>query len=140
DDGAGIDRARVRAIAVERGLIPADAELGDAEVDNLIFAPGFSTAAAVSDISGRGVGLDVVRRSLQGLGGRILVASRPGEGATLTLSLPLTLAVMDGMVTDVEGQTLVAPSSTVLQMLRPASAEVRRIGPAASLLRVGEVY
>src|SRR5690606_17121541 len=79
DDGAGIDRQRVRQKAIEKGIISEDAQLSDAEIDDLIFAPGFSTAATISDVSGRGVGMDVVRRSIQALGGRITIASKPGH-------------------------------------------------------------
>ncbi|MGL1562950.1 ATP-binding protein, partial [Vibrio parahaemolyticus] len=82
----------------DKGLIPADAQLTDDEVDNLIFLPGFSTASTVSNISGRGVGMDVVKRSVQALGGRISITSVPGKGSTFAMSLPLTLAVLDGMV------------------------------------------
>ncbi len=140
DDGGGIDRDKVRAKAMERGLVAADAELSDTEVDNLIFVPGFSTADAVSDLSGRGVGLDVVKRSVQALGGRIGVASRPGQGATVTLSLPLTLAVLDGMVVSVDGQTLVTPLAAVLETLRPKPGEVHRLGPDALMLAVRDAY
>jgi two-component system chemotaxis sensor kinase CheA len=128
DDGAGIDRARVRAKAVEKDLIPADAQLSNAEIDNLLFLPGFSTAAAVSDISGRGVGMDVVKSSIQSLGGRISVSSRPGAGATFSMSLPLTLAVLDGMVVKVAEQTLVAPLTTIVETLRPKPKDVHRLG------------
>ncbi|NKF34405.1 chemotaxis protein CheA, partial [Pseudomonas sp. BGM005] len=78
-------------------------------IDNLIFLPGFSTADKISDISGRGVGMDVVKRSIQALGGRINITSKPGHGSVFTMSLPLTLAVLDGMVVTVAGQTLVVP-------------------------------
>jgi two-component system chemotaxis sensor kinase CheA len=98
DDGRGINRKKVREIAVNKGLISPEQQLSDDEIDNLIFMPGFSTADQVSDISGRGVGMDVVRRSIQALGGRINISSRPGLGSTFTMSLPLTLAVLDGMV------------------------------------------
>jgi two-component system chemotaxis sensor kinase CheA len=128
DDGGGINRPRVKAIAVERGLIAADATLSDEETDNLIFLPGFSTASEVSDISGRGVGMDVVRRSIQALGGRISIASRPGKGSTFTMSLPLTLAVLDGMVVSVEGQTLVAPLTAIIETLQPKDSDVHGIG------------
>ena len=128
DDGGGIDRARVKAIAAERGLIAADATLSDEETDNLIFLPGFSTADAVSDISGRGVGMDVVRRSIQALGGRISITSRPGKGSTFTMSLPLTLAVLDGMVVSVAGQTLVAPLTAIIETLQPKACDVHGIG------------
>ncbi len=136
DDGGGIDRERVRSIAVSRGLIAADAVLTDEEADNLIFAPGFSTASEVSDISGRGVGMDVVKRSVQALGGRISIASRPGEGSTFTLSLPLTLAVLDGMVVTAGDHTLVAPISLIVETLRPAAADLRSLGPNGAVLAV----
>ncbi len=99
----------MKAIAIKKGLIPADAQLTDSEIDNLLFLPGFSTAETVSNISGRGVGMDVVKRSIQALGGRISITSRPGQGSTFSMSLPLTLAVLDGMVVKVADQTLVVP-------------------------------
>lgn len=128
DDGAGIDRERVRTKAVENGLIASDAQLSDDETDNLIFMPGFSTASEVSDISGRGVGMDVVRRSVQALGGRISIASRPGHGSTFTLSLPLTLAVLDGMVVGVEGHTLIVPLSAIIETLQPRPEQMHTLG------------
>jgi two-component system chemotaxis sensor kinase CheA len=140
DDGRGINRARVRQIAIDKGLIAADAVLTDEEVDNLIFLPGFSTANVVSDISGRGVGMDVVRRSVQALGGRISISSRPGEGSTFTLSLPLTLAVLDGMVVDVAGHTLVVPLTSIVESLRPKPEEVRPLGPQGAVLAVRDAY
>ena len=141
DDGAGINRPRVKAIAVERGLIAADAQLSDEETDNLIFMPGFSTASEVSDISGRGVGMDVVRRSIQGLGGRISISSRPGRGSTFTMSLPLTLAVLDGMVVSVAGQTLVAPLTAIIETLQPKASDVHGIGGgAARVIAVRDSY
>ncbi len=141
DDGAGINRPRVKAIAVERGLIAPDAQLSDEETDNLIFMPGFSTATEVSDISGRGVGMDVVRRSIQGLGGRISITSRPGRGSTFTMSLPLTLAVLDGMVVTVAGQTLVAPLTAIIETLQPKASDVHGIGGgAARVIAVRDSY
>ncbi|HQT84091.1 MAG: chemotaxis protein CheA [Acidiphilium sp. 37-64-53] len=128
DDGAGINRERVKAKAVEKGLIAPEAQLSDEETDNLIFLPGFSTASTVSDISGRGVGMDVVRRSVQSLGGRISIASRPGAGSTFTLSLPLTLAVLDGMVVSVAGHTLIVPLSAIIETLQPQAANVHTLG------------
>jgi two-component system chemotaxis sensor kinase CheA len=136
DDGGGIDRARVRQIAVDRGIIAADAQLTEAEIDDLIFAPGFSTASSVSDVSGRGVGMDVVRRSIQALGGRITITSRPGQGTTFTLSLPLTLAVLDGMVVTVAGQTLVVPLSAIVETLQPKAADVHALGESARVIGI----
>ena len=128
DDGAGINRPRVKEIAVEKGLIAADAVLSDEETDNLIFLPGFSTAQEVSDISGRGVGMDVVKRSIQALGGRISISSRPGQGSTFTMSLPLTLAVLDGMVVTVAQQTLVVPLTAIVETLQPKAARCAQHG------------
>lgn len=136
DDGRGINRKRVQAIAIEKELISPDATMSDEEIDNLIFLPGFSTAAIVSDVSGRGVGMDVVRRSIQALGGRITIASRPGQGSTFTLSLPLTLAVLDGMVVDVEGQTFIVPLNHIVESLRPKAEEIHALGPVGKVLAV----
>ena len=140
DDGKGIDRPRVRDIAIRKGLVAPDATLSDEEVDNLIFLPGFSTASTISNISGRGVGMDVVKRSVQALGGRIAIASQPGKGSTFTLSLPLTLAVLDGMVVTAGDQTLVAPLTTIIETLRPKPADVRRIGPRSAVLAVRDTH
>jgi two-component system chemotaxis sensor kinase CheA len=136
DDGAGINRERVRSIAVEKGLIPPDSKLTDEETDNLIFLPGFSTAATISDISGRGVGMDVVKRSVQALGGRISISSVPGKGSTFTMSLPLTLAVLDGMVVTVAGHTLVIPLTAIVEILLPKATEVHGFGGTARVIGV----
>ena len=140
DDGKGINRTRVREIAVNKGLIDPQAQLTDEEIDHLIFLPGFSTADTISDVSGRGVGMDVVKRSIQALGGRITIASRPGEGSTFTLSLPLTLAVLDGMVVTAEEQTLVAPLTSVIESLQPKAEDVRNLGPQGAVLAVRGAY
>ena len=140
DDGRGINRERVRGIAVSRGLIAEDLALTDDEIDNLIFLPGFSTADAVSDISGRGVGMDVVRRSIQALGGRISIASVPGKGSTFTLSLPLTLAVLDGMVVSAGEQTLVAPLTAIVESLTPRAEDVHYVGGHDPVIRFREQF
>jgi two-component system chemotaxis sensor kinase CheA len=134
DDGAGIDRQRVKAIAIKKELIPADAQLTDSEIDNLLFLPGFSTASTISNISGRGVGMDVVKRSIQALGGRISISSRPGHGSTFSMSLPLTLAVLDGMVVKVADQTLVVPLTAIVETLRPKKGEVHSLGVNARVI------
>jgi two-component system chemotaxis sensor kinase CheA len=140
DDGAGINRQKVRDVAVRKGLIPADAQLTESEIDNLIFLPGFSTVTNVSAISGRGVGMDVVKRSIQALGGRISIASRPGKGSTFSLSLPLTLAVLDGMVVSTSGQTLVVPLTAIVETLRPKAADVHPLGAGAHVLAIRESF
>ncbi|MFT8895950.1 MAG: chemotaxis protein CheA [Acetobacter sp.] len=118
DDGAGINRVRVHDIAVEKGIISADAQLSDSEIDNLIFAPGFSTATTVTDLSGRGVGMDVVKQAIQDLGGRISITSETGKGSSFSLSLPLTLAVMDGMLVTVAEQLLILPVSCIVETMQ----------------------
>jgi two-component system, chemotaxis family, sensor kinase CheA len=140
DDGAGIDRTRVKALATSKRLIAADAPLSDEEIDNLIFLPGFSTALAVSDISGRGVGMDVVRRSIQALGGRISIHSRPGHGSTFVMSLPLTLAVLDGMVVTVAGETLVVPLTAIIETLQPKPGSVHKIGGNAKVIAIRDQF
>jgi two-component system chemotaxis sensor kinase CheA len=140
DDGRGINRPRVRGIAVDKGLITEDAVLSDEEIDNLIFLPGFSTAEVISDISGRGVGMDVVRRSIQGLGGRISISSEPGKGSKFTMSLPLTLAVLDGMVVTAAEQTLVAPLSAIIESLTPRAEDVHYIGGKDAVIRIRESF
>lgn len=140
DDGRGINRQRVRGIAVDKGLIAEDAVLSDEEVDNLIFLPGFSTAETISDISGRGVGMDVVRRSIQGLGGRISISSEPGRGSKFTMSLPLTLAVLDGMVVTAAEQTLVAPLSAIVESLTPRAEDVHYVGGKDAVIRIRETF
>ncbi|MQB08307.1 chemotaxis protein CheA [Agrobacterium sp. ICMP 6402] len=136
DDGAGINRERVRQKAIDNDLIAADANLTDEEIDNLIFAPGFSTADKISDISGRGVGMDVVKRSIQALGGRISISSRPGHGSTFTMSLPLTLAVLDGMVVTVAGQTLVVPLTAIVETLQPEAKNIHSFGSNQRLISI----
>ncbi|WP_340315436.1 chemotaxis protein CheA [Rhizorhabdus argentea] len=136
DDGRGIDRERVLAKAIERGLVSPDARLSDEEIDNLIFAAGFSTAESVSNISGRGVGMDVVRRNVQALGGRISISSRPGEGSTFTMSLPLTLAILDGMIVSVGEQTYVIPLTHIIESLRPEQDHVKMMGHSQPMLNV----
>ncbi|WP_113406708.1 chemotaxis protein CheA [Hyphomicrobiales bacterium] len=136
DDGAGINREKVRQKAIDNDLIAADANLSDEEVDNLIFLPGFSTADKISDISGRGVGMDVVKRSIQALGGRINISSKPGQGSVFTMSLPLTLAVLDGMVVTVAGQTLVVPLTAIVETLQPEASAIHSFGANHRLISI----
>ena len=134
DDGAGINRPRVRQIAVTKGLIPEDAVLSNDEIDNLIFLPGFSTNATASAISGRGVGMDVVKRAIQALGGRISITSQPGRGSVFSMSLPLTLAVLDGMVVTVAEQTLIVPLTAVIETLQPKQENVHVLGEGVRVI------
>ena len=140
DDGAGINRERVRSIAVDKGIITQDAQLSDTEIDNLIFAPGFSTATEVSDLSGRGVGMDVVKRSIQAIGGRVSISSNPGKGSTFVLSLPLTLAVLDGMIVSVANQTLVVPITAIVETLQPSSDNIHQMGSDTQVISVRDRF
>jgi two-component system, chemotaxis family, sensor kinase CheA len=136
DDGAGINSERVLKKAREQGLVGADAVLNEDEINNLIFMPGFSTAEKVSDISGRGVGMDVVRRNIQDVGGRISLKSERGRGMTIQLALPLTLAVMDGMVIRVSQETYVMPMSAIVECLRPPASDVHNLIGTSGMLRL----
>ena len=136
DDGAGINRPRVKEIAISKGLIPADAQLSDSDIDNLLFLPGFSTASSISSLSGRGVGMDVVRSAIQSLGGRITITSEAGKGTKFSISLPLTLAVLDGMVVHVAGETLVVPLSAILETATLTDADIRSLGPQTNVIHV----
>ncbi|HEY6869839.1 MAG TPA: chemotaxis protein CheA [Novosphingobium sp.] len=136
DDGKGIDQQRVLAKAIEKGIVAPDAQLSREEIDNLIFAPGFSTAQTVSNISGRGVGMDVVRQSVKELGGRITIESEQGKGTAFILTLPLTLAISEGMIINVGDQSLVVPLANVVESLRPAPGEVRGLGVGNQMLNV----
>jgi len=134
DDGAGVNRDKVRAIAIGKGLVAADAQLTESEIDNLIFLPGFSTTEKISAISGRGVGMDVVKRSIHALSGRIFLKSKRGHGSEFTLSLPLTLAVLDGMVVTVDGQTLVAPLSAIVETMSLDAGRLRAFGASNAVI------
>lgn len=124
DDGRGIDPARVRTKAIEKGLIDPHAELTEAEVLALIFRTGFSTAATVSSVSGRGVGMDVVKRNVEAMRGTIELASTPGRGTVITLQLPLTLAIIDGLLVRVSSQHFVFPVAQVLECMEMNVADV----------------
>ncbi len=136
DDGAGINSERVLKKARERGLIGQDATLSEDEISNLIMAPGFSTAETISDISGRGVGMDVVRSNIQDIGGRISLKSERGRGMTISLALPLTLAVMEGMVIKVGQETYVMPLSTIIECLRPARSDINNLVGTRGMLQL----
>ncbi|WP_375259782.1 chemotaxis protein CheA [Citreimonas sp.] len=140
DDGAGLNRERILEKAIEKNLIPADAELSEPEIDNLLFLPGFSTAGTVSSLSGRGVGMDVVKNAVQALGGRVSITSQPGKGTTFTIILPLTLAVMDGFVISVADQTMVIPISSILETIRPKPKDIHVIGTDSHLVSVRGSY
>ncbi len=140
DDGRGINRDKVMKKAIEKKLVAPDAVLSNEEIDNLIFLPGFSTADTVSNISGRGVGMDVVRQNIQSLGGRVHIQSRPGQGSSFILTLPLTLAVLDGMVLKVGQQSYILPLANIVESLRPEADQINVVANASQLLRIRGEY
>jgi two-component system chemotaxis sensor kinase CheA len=129
DDGAGLDGVRIRAKAEEAGLLAPDAKISDADLYKMIFAPGFSTAKEVTALSGRGVGMDVVKRTIDGLRGNIELSTKPGEGTTATLRLPLTLAIIDGMLVRVGNGRYTIPLAAVEECVElPTSADTSSRG------------
>ena len=137
DDGAGIDTARVRAKAMERGLIEEGADLSEDQLRMLIFAPGFSTREAVSDLSGRGVGMDVVKRNVQQLSGTVSVASELGKGSTVSIELPLTLAILEGLLVRVADRTLVLPLLAVVEAV-PGKGKIVRLAEQGEVIVIRE--
>ncbi len=140
DDGAGLNRARILEKAIEKGLVLPEAELSETEIDNLLFLPGFSTASEVSNLSGRGVGMDVVKNAVAALGGRVSIASTPGAGTTFTIVLPLTLAVMDGFVISVADQTMVIPIASIIETIRPSQRDLHAVGTKGVVILVRGAY
>jgi two-component system chemotaxis sensor kinase CheA len=135
DDGRGLDRERLLAKARELGM-PCSDSWSDAEVFALIFEAGFSTAKQVTDLSGRGVGMDVVRRNIASLGGGVSIASEIGAGTTITIQLPLTLAVLDGMVVSVGGEQYIIPLEFVAEAIQPQAGDIKSVANVASLIAV----
>jgi two-component system chemotaxis sensor kinase CheA len=140
DDGQGIARTKVLAKARDRSLVAQDAVLTDEEIDQLIFLPGFSTAEKISDVSGRGVGLDVVKRNIQALGGRIAVDSREGAGSRFQLSMPLTLAILDGMAVAVGVESYIVPLTNIMESLRPKSEAIHPVTGQGDVLAIRGEY
>lgn len=139
DDGAGLDRDKLLEKAAERGIeVPANPS--DQAVWSLIMEPGFSTAGAVTDVSGRGVGMDVVRQNLEALGGRVEINSEPGGGTSFSIHLPLTLAIVDGMGVSVGGQTFIVPLVNILESMAPEPGAVRTLGGTDQLLSVRDQF
>jgi two-component system chemotaxis sensor kinase CheA len=138
DDGGGLDTERILAKAVTQGLVPAGATLAPADVHQLIFHPGFSTAEKITEISGRGVGMDVVKRNIEALRGRIDIQSTPGQGTTFLIKLPLTLAIVDGVLAQVGGHRYVIPTFSVRESFRPSRAHIHTLEGRPCLVQVRE--
>jgi two-component system chemotaxis sensor kinase CheA len=140
DDGAGLNRDKILRKAVERGLVRPDANLTDEEIHALIFLPGFSTADQVSDVSGRGVGMDVVRKNIQSLGGSVEIASEPGKGAKFTVRLPLTLAIMDGQSVAVGSEFYIVPLVSIIVSTLVRREDVSTMVNGAEVFRFRDEY
>ena len=138
DDGKGLNREAILAKAVQRGLVPSGQTLSPEKIDHLIFEPGFSTAAAVTEISGRGVGLDVVKQTITRLRGKIDICSKAGEGCRFLLRLPLTMAIIDGMVVRVGSERYILPTVGVQETLRPSQEDYFTVQGEGELIRVRE--
>ena len=136
DDGRGLDRGKIKSKAIQKGLIASGAALSDTEICHLIFEPGFTTAAHLTNVSGRGVGMDVVRRHIEKLRGRIEIRSVPGSGATFLLKLPLTLAIIEGLVVGVGGERYIMPLLAVREMFRPAPETIWTVNQRAEMALV----
>jgi two-component system chemotaxis sensor kinase CheA len=127
DDGRGLDKNAILSRAREKGLVGASETLSDSEIYTLIFRPGFSTARAVTDVSGRGVGLDVVKRNIESLNGRVEAQSQPGTGTAFTIRLPLTLAIIDGLVVRVDSERYIIPTHNVVRAVMPRNGDVQTV-------------
>jgi two-component system chemotaxis sensor kinase CheA len=134
DDGRGLDKARIIEKARSNGLITDESKLSDEEVFNLIFQPGFSTAKEVSEISGRGVGMDVVKKAIEKLRGRVDIQSRPGKGSTFVISLPLTLAIIEGMLVRVGQDRYVIPALSIIESFRPGRGQYSSVAGRGEMI------
>lgn len=136
DDGAGVNREKVLEKAIEKGVVSPDANLSPEEIDMLIFAAGFSTADAVTDVSGRGVGMDVVRKNIKDLGGDIEMVNNPGFGSTFSISLPLTLAILDGMVIKSGEEKYIIPINNILETMQVNTSEISQVKSDEEVINV----
>ncbi|NRA84577.1 MAG: chemotaxis protein CheA, partial [Gammaproteobacteria bacterium] len=133
DDGRGLNTAKIHEKAIEKGLVTKEQNLTDDEINSLIFAPGFSTADTVSDLSGRGVGMDVVRRNIESLGGHVSLSSTPGKGSKVSVCLPLTLAILDGQLVRVANETYIVPLISIVESVQVAKDAIKAIAGNESL-------
>ncbi|MFS9434271.1 chemotaxis protein CheA [Citrobacter sp. C348] len=139
DDGAGLNRERILAKAISQGM-PIHENMSDDEVGMLIFAPGFSTAEQVTDVSGRGVGMDVVKRNIQEMGGHVEIQSKQGQGTTIRILLPLTLAILDGMSVRVADEVFILPLNAVMESLQPREEDLHPLAGGERVLEVRGEY
>jgi two-component system chemotaxis sensor kinase CheA len=140
DDGAGLNEDKILKKSIERGLVQEGENLSPEKIHELIFLPGFSTADVISDVSGRGVGMDVVRRNIHSLGGSVEVRSQKGKGSTFTIRLPLTLAIMDGQAIQVAGQKFILPLISIVESVEVKQGTVKRVNGKGELYTLRDEY
>ena len=140
DDGRGLNTARIREKAVAKGLLAATTEPPDEDIHALIFEPGFSTATTVSEVSGRGVGMDVVKRNVEALGGSVGIVSSAGHGTCFRIRLPLTLAIVDGLSLRVGDEVFLLPLVTILESIRPRPTDLQSLGHRGELVCIRGEY
>ncbi|WP_231881146.1 chemotaxis protein CheA, partial [Oleiphilus sp. HI0123] len=140
DDGAGLNEDRILSKAIENGLVSPNDHLEPEQIHDLIFQPGFSTAAEVTDISGRGVGMDVVRRNIQDLNGSVEVESTPGKGSMFSIRLPLTLAILDGQLIRVGQQVYIFPLVSIVESIESQDQMIHRVSGGCDVLRLRNEY
>lgn len=140
DDGAGLNLEKILNKAREKGLVEKNEELTEMQIQNLIFSPGFSTAAEISDVSGRGVGMDVVRRNMTDLGGIVEVASVVGKGSTFTIRLPLTVAILEGQMISVGDQVFIVPMLSIIESLQVNEKEINAVANESELYHYRDEY
>jgi two-component system chemotaxis sensor kinase CheA len=140
DDGRGLSKQRIESKAIEKGLIDAEHNLNDRQIYELIFQPGFSTAEVVSDVSGRGVGMDVVRKNINELGGNIEIESNPGKGSAIIIRLPLTLAILDGQTVTVADETYIVPLVSIIESIQVKEDQVKRVAGRGETFKLRDEY
>lgn len=140
DDGDGLNRSKIYAKAVEKGIVASNQHLSDERIDELIFAPGFSTVDSISDISGRGVGMDVVKRNIESLGGDIKVKSKQGEGCCFSIRLPLTLSIMDGQLVKIGTQTYILPIMSIIESLQLQDGMVAKLADRTEVFKLRDEF
>jgi two-component system chemotaxis sensor kinase CheA len=140
DDGRGLNREKILAKAIKQGLITENDKLSDDQIWLLIFKPGFSTADKITDVSGRGVGMDVVKRNIEGLGGTVSIRTKQGQGTIFTLKLPLTLAIIEGMTVRVGQETYIVPLLSILESIQPKPDDVKTVVGKGELIDVRNTY
>ena len=140
DDGRGLNRDKILAKAIEKGIVNKEQRYSDSQIDELIFAPGFSTVETVSDVSGRGVGMDVVKRNIESLGGGIKIESTTGVGSCFSIRLPLTLSIMDGQLVKIGSKTYILPIMSIIESLQLKDGMVTKLADDTEVFKLRDEF